>query len=238
MWSSIPKCDGGIFLRLYSVGVIHSDRIRLRLEQLDITQSELARRVGVTQGAIAKIAANNPNGSSYLHKIARELRTSVDYLTGDTEDPAEGAVPAPSERDIAAHLDLVPVASIDMAYGMGSTFAVDHVEENVLHFPRAFIESITRSPATSLTWSRGRGDSMSPTIADNDLVLIDRSQRTPREQDAIWALTIGDMAMVKRLRVRGEKVTILSDNDRVPPDEAHPDEINIVGRVIFIGRRT
>jgi phage repressor protein C with HTH and peptisase S24 domain len=111
-------------------------------------------------------------------------------------------------------------------------------KKNLLHFPRAFIESITLSPPSSLTWSRGRGDSIAPTISDNDLVLIDRSQRTLREQDAIWALTIGDMAMVKRLRVRGEKVTILSDNDRVPPDDAHPDEVNIVGRVIFIGRRT
>jgi SOS-response transcriptional repressor LexA len=208
------------------------------MDELGLTQAELARRVSVTQGAIAKIAGNNPNGSSHLHKLARELRTTPEYLTGETDDPVEGAVPAPSRDDIAEHLDLVAVASIDMAYGMGGTFAIDHVEESMLHFPRAFIESITRSPANALTWSRGRGDSMAPTIADNDLVLIDRSQRTPREQDAIWALTIGDLAMVKRLRVRGEKVTILSDNDRVPPDEAHPDEINIVGRVIFVGRRT
>lgn len=214
------------------------ERIAERRLARGLSQTQLAKAVGLSQGTIGKLEAGISSGSSHLHKIARELKTSPGYLAGETDDPAEGALPVPSERDIAAHLDLVAVASIDMAYGMGSTFAVDHVEENVLHFPRAFIESITRSPATSLTWSRGRGDSMSPTIADNDLVLIDRSQRTPREQDAIWALTIGDMAMVKRLRVRGEKVTILSDNDRVPPDEAHPDEINIVGRVIFIGRRT
>jgi hypothetical protein len=47
-------------------------------------------------------------------------------------------------------------------------------------------------------------------------------------------------AQPERMRgggIRGEKVTILSDNDRVPPDYAHPDEINIVGKVSHIVRR-
>ncbi len=140
--------------------------------------------------------------------------------------------------DLAAdHLDLVAVASVDMAYGMGLTFAGDHVEVEILHFPRTWLKSLTSTPPQDLAWARGRGNSMSPTIEDNDLVLIDRSDRVVRDQDAIWAFTIGEVAMMKRLRIRGEQVTILSDNDRVPPDYAHPDEINIVGRVSNIVRR-
>lgn len=143
-------------------------------------------------------------------------------------------------RVLARHgvVDTVPIASIDLAYGMGGTFADGAVQEDVMHFPRAWVESITYSPPALLTWARGRGDSMAPTINDNDLILIDRSQRRVAEQDAIWALTIGDIAMVKRLRIRGAKVAILSDNDRVSPDDAHVDEVNIVGRVVFVGRRT
>ena len=140
--------------------------------------------------------------------------------------------------DLAAdQLDLVGIASVDMAYGMGLTFAGDHVEVEILHFPRTWLESLTSTPPQDLAWARGRGNSMSPTIEDNDLVLIDRSDRAVRDQDAIWAFTIGDVAMMKRLRIRGEQVTILSDNDRVPPDHAHPEEINIVGRVSHIVRR-
>ena len=56
-----------------------------------MTQSELARRVKVTQGAIAKIVSNNPGGSAHLHKIARELGTTAEYLTGETDDPEAGA---------------------------------------------------------------------------------------------------------------------------------------------------
>jgi hypothetical protein len=38
----------------------------------------------------------------------------------------------------------------------------------------------------------------------------------------MWAFTIGNMAMIKRLRIPGDKVTILSDNSEVPADTAHP----------------
>ncbi|WP_026326080.1 S24 family peptidase [Sphingomonas sp. Mn802worker] len=139
---------------------------------------------------------------------------------------------------MAQLLDLVPVASIDLAYGMGATFADDPVNVDLMYFPSQWLEALTSTPAASLTWARGRGDSMSPTINDHDIVLIDRSDRSVRDQDAIWAFTIGGMAMMKRLRIRGDKVTILSDNDKVPPDYAHPDELNVVGKVSHIVRRT
>jgi hypothetical protein len=138
----------------------------------------------------------------------------------------------------AERLDLVAIQSIDLAYGMGISFTDVPIEVDVLHFPKAWIETITSSPPALLTWGRGRGDSMMPTINDHDLVLLDRSQTTIREQDAIWAFTEGDTGSIKRLRLRNDRVTILSDNPSVPPDEVHVAEIRIVGRVIFIGRRT
>lgn len=137
----------------------------------------------------------------------------------------------------AEQLDLVPVSSIDASYGMGATFIDDNIGIETRWFPRAWLATLTNTAPQNLTWARGRGNSMSPTIEDNDLVLIDRSDRSLRDQDAIWALMIGDMAMMKRLRVRGEQVTILSDNDRVPPDTAHLGEIHVVGRVSHIVRR-
>lgn len=141
------------------------------------------------------------------------------------------------EKETVQDLDLVEVHEIDLAYGLGGTFSDGPVETQTLHFPRTWLETITKTPPSQLTFARGRGDSMMPTMMDGDIVLIDRSQRSVREQDAIWAFTVGDIAMIKRLRVRNETVHILSDNERVPPDEAHPEEVNVVGRVVFIGRR-
>lgn len=157
-----------------------------------------------------------------LADLAQELRTSVDAILGVQTSEA---------------LDMVTVNEIDFAYGLGGTFSDLPIESQVLHFPRTWVESITPTPAALLTFARGRGDSMQPTLLDGDIVLIDRSIRTIREQDAIWALTLGDMAMIKRVRIKGERVSLLSDNDRVPPDEVHHEEVNVVGRVVFIGRR-
>lgn len=133
--------------------------------------------------------------------------------------------------------DLVEVAEVDLAYGLGAAFDDSPIDVVTHRFPRSWIEGITQTPPSLLYVARGRGDSMQPTIQDGDMVLIDRSQRTIREQDAIWALTIGQFAMIKRVRARGERIALLSDNDRVPPDEVFHEEINVVGRVIFIGRR-
>jgi len=73
------------------VDVIGS-RITERLKLLDkMSQSELARRVGLTQGTIAQLISGRSRSSSHLHKIARELKTTPAYLTGETDDPSSDA---------------------------------------------------------------------------------------------------------------------------------------------------
>lgn len=213
------------------------DRLKAAMGRAHIEQAELAAKVGCTQGAISQILTGRTSRSRFLPDIAEALGTTTAFLLGDTNDPAPRASSELTEGEMADRLDLVGIASVDMAYGMGLTFASDPVQVEVLHFPRRWLESLTSTAPQELAWARGRGNSMSPTIEDNDLVLIDRSDRSVRDQDAIWAFTIGEVAMMKRLRVRGEQVTILSDNAHVPPDSAHPEEIHIVGRVSHIVRR-
>ncbi|HET9511394.1 MAG TPA: S24 family peptidase [Sphingomonas sp.] len=207
------------------------------MEILGLSQSELARRVGVTQPTIAKLVSGMMQGSTHLARIARELQTTPAYLQGDTDDPNEGAIPPPTAANIAEHLDLVELIDIDADYGMGLTVIGDHIEQRVSHFPRWFVEMWTSSPATALAIARGKGDSMEPTIRDRDLVMFDRSQRVLDEQDAIWILTVGDIGMIKRLRRRGRQIVIQSDKDGVSDEVVDFEEINLIGRVVFIGRR-
>lgn len=67
--------------------MLESSRLKLRMEELAISQSELARRVGVSQTTIYKLVSGDGYGSKYLHKIARELSTTAAYLSGETDDP-------------------------------------------------------------------------------------------------------------------------------------------------------
>lgn len=182
--------------------------------------------VGLKGFDVSYIVLGVPAADSPRRQLHDEIRASLARSTAQA-----------TAAQRADDLDLVEVHEIDLAYGLGGTFSDLPVETQVLHFPRTWLETITKTPPSQLTFAHGRGDSMMPTMMDGDIVLIDRSQRTVREQDAIWAFTVGDIAMIKRLRIRSETVHILSDNDRVPPDEAHPEEVNVVGRVVFIGRR-
>ncbi|WP_341207259.1 S24 family peptidase [uncultured Sphingomonas sp.] len=217
--------------------MIVPERISSLLSERGISQAELARRVGVAQQTIHKLVSGGARGSSHLHRIARELGTTADYLTGETNDPSEGAALSQSPKEIAEQLGLVGIEQIDLAYGLGATFADGPIGAELMHFPRQWVDAITSSPPALLTWTRGRGDSMFPTINDGDLILLDRSQRRVTEQDALWAFTVGDLAAIKRLRIKGDRVVILSDNPAVPPDEEPIDEVNIVARVAFVGRK-
>ena len=54
----------------------------------DLTQSELGRRVGVSQATIYKLLTGESYGTKHLHRIAAELKTTPAYLTGEISDAA------------------------------------------------------------------------------------------------------------------------------------------------------
>lgn len=74
--------------------MFESGRLRHLLTAREISQSELARRVGVTQATIYKLLSGETQGSKHLHKIAHELGTTPAYLMGETDDP-DSPTPSP-----------------------------------------------------------------------------------------------------------------------------------------------
>lgn len=76
--------------------MIVGQRILARLPAVGLSQAELARRVGISQGAMNNLIAGRSRSSTHLHKIARHLATTPAYLSGEIDDPNEGA-PPPSE---------------------------------------------------------------------------------------------------------------------------------------------
>ena len=70
-----------------------SERMRLLMAEQDLSQAELARRVGLSQPSIFALLNSNKSGSRHLHRIARALGTTPAYLTGETDDRDENAPP-------------------------------------------------------------------------------------------------------------------------------------------------
>lgn len=73
-----------------------------RIEHLRIARSissisELARLAGVAQSTMSGLINGPSRWSPHLPKIARVLRTSVEYLLGEVDDPDENALPPPPD---------------------------------------------------------------------------------------------------------------------------------------------
>jgi phage repressor protein C with HTH and peptisase S24 domain len=214
-------------------------RMNALMLRLGITQSALARRIGVTQATIGKLATGSSSGSRYMHKIARELGTTAAYLMGETDDPALGALPAPSANLIAEQVGVVPVREIDLTFGMGATYLEVPVTIETRYFSAEWIRLYTRANPDMLVFAQGIGDSMAPTILDSDLLLIDLSQQNINMGDKIWAIAYGHTGMIKRLRPMPDgSVKILSDNPSVPSDVAVDGEMSVLGRVVAVVRKT
>jgi|GEM_PF-5946735 len=151
-----------------------------------------------------------------------------------------GENPTRGLTEFAAELGLVLVDEIDLAFGMGATF-LDGSEPEVLGvvpFRENWLHGLYAGDVKHLKVVRGRGDSMEPTIRDGDTVLVDTSQRRIDDQDRIWAISYGDLGMIRRIRVtpRGSWM-LMPDNQIVRSDEVGDGETSVIGRVIWIGRR-
>lgn len=133
-----------------------------------------------------------------------------------------------------AAIEMVGIRNTDATFGLGAQYLDVEPEVEVLQFPKAWVETITHTSAGLLSWARARGASMTPTIGDGDLVLIDHSQRRIEDQDLIWAFTMDETRGIKRLRRKGDRVQIMSDNPSVSVDEEPLDFLNIIGRVVAV----
>ena len=90
--------------------------------------------------------------------------------------------------------------------------------------------------AAMLSAIRVEGDSMEATLRDGDEILVDRTPRAPR--DGIHVVRTGDSLMVKRLDTsRPGTIALVSDNPAYRTLELRPDEVSVIGRVVWKGGR-
>lgn len=219
--------------------MIKSDRVADRMRHLGLSQSALAREVGVTQQTIGKVVSGQSANSSHLHKIARILQTTAAYLTGEVDDPAEDAFIPPSPAEIAEQMGLIRIEEIDLSLGMGAGFLDGHVERVDRWMPEEWVRLFTDSPAVQLSIAKPIGDSMYPTINDRDLVLIDRSSLSIDRQEGIWALSYGGFGTIKRVRALPDGTyKLMGDNPHVREEIASPEELHVMGRIAGVFRRT
>lgn len=82
---------------------------------------------------------------------------------------------------------------------------------------------------------------MEPTLLRSDVLMFDKGNRAPLMSDDIWAFHYAGGGYIKRLRFIREdgrnKYEIISDNKGVPPRVAEIEDVHIVGKLVWVGRR-
>ena len=112
----------------------------------------------------------------------------------------------------------------------------DHVTN--LAFSQDYLREMTSAKGRDLAVIRVKGDSMEPTLLDDDLVMIDRTKRN-LDYDGLFVLRVGEALHVKRIG-RGAtraNITVISDNRIYPPIQTAREEIEVIGKVLWYGRK-
>lgn len=188
------------------------------------------------QNYIRKSDPVEPKVSDF-HLIVTELREYVEIGSrGDWEPDAEH-----DRRDLIHSLerDFAFVKRLEVRPSAGAgALAPSEEPTDLIAFQRSWLGSIGVNPDRAHVLEV-RGDSMEPTIRDGDMLLVDTSIRSVRD-NGIYIVRHEGYVLVKRVQTGLDgSITLISDNqaydrEKVPP--ADVDRLKIAGRVMWFGR--
>ena len=210
-------------------GGMTPDEIDRRFHALDITQSEFAEMIGLTQDKVSKSL-----GGKRQWKAAEVALIEAAF----TKIEKNGGLIRPDLPDVESGRDYLAVEVLPSYAGMGGGGTGEGDREQAL-IPRALVEDELRAKPSDLLLIEARGESMMPDFMHGDQILIDKRDNNPVQPGA-FALWDGDGYVVKLVervpRERG-RYRIFSANDRFSAYEVGEDEIRIMGRPVWFGRR-
>lgn len=141
---------------------------------------------------------------------------------------------SPHTKIPRAHWIDVPRLGLDASAGPGA-LADDEQPFGALRFSHGWLRSMGLDPAQLVTIAVA-GDSMHPVLNDGDEILVDRSRRALR--DGIHVVRVGDHLLVKRIDMgHPGRVRLKSENPAYDPIDLAPDEVVVIGRVVWKGGR-
>lgn len=128
---------------------------------------------------------------------------------------------------------MVPKAADELSAG-GGVIPQEGTRE-AYAFRLDWLKRVATSPRNVILFDVD-GDSMYPLLQDKDTVLIDTGRLQIRD-GRVYAIGIGGAILIKRLSVLpGPKIKIESVNRDYHTSEADPDDIRIIGQMIWFGR--
>lgn len=184
--------------------------------------------------------AGHENGSRGITrdaaaKYARAFGVSPEWILFGKDDAPTRVEHGEAVPDNAK---MVPVYDVAASAGHGALVDYEATAYS-LAFPPEYLSRLTSSAPKNLAIISVKGESMEPTLLDDDIVLLDAS-KTNLSYDGLFVLRFGDTLHVKRVGRSAKKdhVSIISDNrDLYPALEVSVGDVEAVGKVLWYGRK-
>lgn len=215
--------------------------LRLLADTLNLSISKIAADAGIAPSTLNRLMNNKDHeyllsartlakigrstglnyspGIDYAYKL--KMRTGLDVTEAVSHDP----------------IISVPIYDIRASAGAGS-IAEDGEPTGHQPYRVQEIGRLTRSDPKHLAVIQVAGDSMWDTLHDGDKVLVDRNV-TRIVRDGIYIIAYEGELLVKRCQrdLENGHVIVKSDNKAYDSFRIKDgDQLNVVGRVIWIGR--
>ena len=214
-------------------------RLKEERERIGLSQTALAQIGGVGKTTQIKYekGTSSPD-SSYLSAVADEGIDIFYVLKGQRSGKATTQSLGVLLSEPGPDLSPVKMYDIEAAAGAGRSFEGEPIK-TTLYFSTAELSEQGLDPA-QVVGVKVRGDSMDGTLADGDWVLVDRSNRDPKQEGVFLLLVSGERRIKRVQRLAGGALYLISDNDHYQPEMIKPQDmhdVEILGRCeIRIGR--
>jgi phage repressor protein C with HTH and peptisase S24 domain len=198
----------------------------------DDTQAKVARRLNVSAQTLNNWEARGISQAGSLTAQETYGCNAVWIMSGKGQQMAGPSEALPEDSGWSDILGVRQPAAL----GDGQA-ADEYAETHKLKF-RAESLRRKRLRADKLAVIYGKGDSMQPTINDGDAILIDTSDKTPRD-GKLYVITYDGELLAKRLMELDGAWYAVSDNETDPkwrkPRKLDPSKgIEIAGRIRWV----
>jgi phage repressor protein C with HTH and peptisase S24 domain len=208
------------------------------------TLERILREKGEDFAGLSRLIGKNP---AYIQQFIKrgtprkldedDRRTIARYL--GVSETLLGAPGSDRGDDSTEGMIKVPRLDVGASAGHGALIEGETAVSHIAFDPK-WLRQLCKGGTNHLSFIRVEGDSMSPTLADGDDILVDGADSSDRLRDGIYVLRREDTLIVKRLAINpfAARATVSSDNPAYPEwKDIELSTLVVIGRVIWAGRR-
>ena len=186
------------------------ERIDWAMKEKELSRKQLANILGISTMAVGDLINNKTQKPRNLLEIAEVLGVDANWLrTGEGSTNLVALIPENEiDDDGAISFD---VLDVDASAGFGSSSDVVEVVSHIKFNTDQYYELFRGMNPDPIKIVSVKGDSMSPTFENFDLLFVDTSI-TYYDGDGIYIFTFDDHTFVKRIQKVGRTFNAISDN--------------------------